>query len=115
MCDLADGTCDIWNETVRTARKAHRCFGCKAETIRPGDRYVETRTLFDGSWEGWKHCMRCHAMWKAIHAVADFDEHIDPGLDCGETWESAGRGVLPERIAALAFWLPGEPLPEATP
>lgn len=116
MCDIADGYNDITNHEHRTARKEHVCEGC-GETIRKGDTYHHTSALFDGHWSTWKHCERCNAMMQALFAEADDPIAIDPGLNCGETWESIGYGAPPEHVAALAFWLPGEPLPtkETTP
>lgn len=101
MCDY-DGNAKVVTETVRKAAKQHRCYGCD-EAIRPGDRYQYT----SGIWEepdSFKHCLRCAAMLDALPNGAIYS------LDCGETWIEP-----PEHIAALAFWLPGDPVPEQRP
>jgi len=110
MCDADGDQCPVWKERTRTARKPHECLGCR-ETIGPGHKYNETRSLFDGCWSTWKHCLRCWAMFQALaektreggfYVVA-----IDPELACGETW-LANFGEPPPEVAALAFMLPGE-------
>ena len=114
MCDVDADLCPVWKEHDRTARKPHTCLGCR-ETIRPQDSYRETRSLYDGSWSTMKHCRRCDALFKALaeqtrdaygyHVVA-----IDPTFGCGETWQG-NFGLVPPEVQALAFMLPGEPVP----
>lgn len=110
MCDEADGRNDIERRDIRRARKSHTCYGCE-EPILPGHSYVNNAVLYDRHWSAWKHCLRCDAMMSEILSVADEYETVDPGLNCGETWHSASRGPLPEHVAALAFWIPGDPIP----
>jgi len=113
MCDPADGTCPVWERVRRTARKSHVCEGC-TETIDPGTVYFVTSALWEGEWSRWKHCIRCDAMFNAIiNANAEFGYYVavDPRLDCGESWDSV-FGATPEHIQALAFWLPGDPVPQ---
>lgn len=106
---VADGRCDIVRHSERRAAKQHACDGC-GEAIRKGDTYAVTSQLFDGHWDGWKHCLRCDAMFQEISWASHDPVAIDPGLDCGEQWED-NFGEPPEHVAALAFWLPGDPLP----
>ena len=112
MCDEADGIWDVHREDRRHAAKEHVCDGC-SEAIRRGDLYINSATLYDGRWVSWKHCVRCDAIFKAIAATSEQTLAIDPHLNCGETFDSL-FGSTPEHVAALAFWLPGEPIPEVT-
>lgn len=112
MCEEADGVCPVWNRQHRTARKRHVCDACR-EAIEPGHRYYRTSALYDGSWASWKHCERCDAMFNAISSENrrhGFYMAVDVDLNCGETWWHT-FGPVPPHIDALAFWLPGEPLP----
>lgn len=107
MCDdFLEDTTILHSDFVRAA-KDHRCMAC-CETIHKGDRHHVYTSVFEGSVSSDRHCSRCwaicEALWRERGAVS-----IDLGLDCGETWEEP-----PEHVAALAFWLPGEPLPTAT-
>lgn len=115
MCDVDTDLCPVWRETGRKARKVHRCTGCR-EDIVSGHRYVETATLFEGHWSTCKHCLRCDALFKAIadksREVSGFYVvAIDPQFACGESWID-NFGAPPPEVEALAFLLPGEPLPE---
>lgn len=116
MCgaDRDDGD-DFRVAVKRTARTVHTCYAC-SETIRPGDRYNVFRSLYDGYWTTLKHCARCWAMVKIL-CNADFGSGtVVLSLDCGDTWEDASGSPPPDDVAALAFWLPGDPLPGmATP
>lgn len=109
MCDSAD-QCAIWDVTYPKARKVHSCDACP-EPIEPGHRYARTASLYDGHWDGMKHCLRCSAIFKAIQDKNWDDGQgvvaIDPGLDCGESWVDL-FGEPPPAVAALAFMLPGE-------
>ena len=88
------------------ARKPHRCCAC-GETIRVGDVYCRTGTLFEGKWTTNRHCLRCWAILDALWF--DGDSPVETGdavewtLDCGEEWEDP-----PEYVAQLAFLLPHE-------
>lgn len=104
MCDL-DEACDASADSFAHARKEHQCWACR-ETIRKKDRYHRSALLYDGHWTVYRHCLRCwsicEALWKAGAGVIDY------GLDCGETWEEAERGPLPDSVAVLAFLTPDE-------
>ena len=96
MCDTPDDVSDVWTEERRRARREHRCYACD-ETIRVGDVHRYTSSLYDGTWDSWRHCLRCAAMIEALH---DRNPGIAVALDlnCGEIWDDA-----PPEIAALAF------------
>lgn len=108
MCDSwGDEPCAVWNEVAVRARKSHVCTGCR-ETIAAGHQYRRTTTIYDGSVDVFKHCLRCAAMVDALRGYVDSDAFTTDTLylNCGQVWEDP-----PEHIAALAFWSPGEPLP----
>ena len=100
MCDIADGTCPVWESRDVTARKAHTCMACK-EAIEAGATYHRVDSLYEGRWEHWVHCARCWRMYKAIDEHVDRDLVVDPYLNCGEEWDDP-----PEHVAWLAFALP---------
>lgn len=100
----------------RVARKEHCCCAC-AETIRAGDRYHYVALLFDGTLYVYKRCARCQAIFdhlsKRMRAEGEPNEYCDEELNCGHDYEENWDEPPPEPIAALAFWLPGDPLPES--
>lgn len=97
MCDAPDEYSDVWNEKQRKARVEHTCCACK-ETIRRGDVYRVTSSLYDGSWDTWAHCLRCAAMLDALGKRDGGTSAIAMELDCGVVWEDP-----PPEVAALAF------------
>lgn len=110
MCDIADGYNDIEAVSHPRARVGHVCQGC-GETIRPGDTYAVTRVLYDGHWDGWKHCLRCEAIHSHLLDKARESRDpiaIAPGLDCGLEYEDSWGVQPPPWIAALAFALPSD-------
>ena len=62
------------------ARKPHRCSACD-ETIRVGDVYKRTGTLFEGKWETERHCLRCWALLEALWF--DGDSPVETGDTSG--------------------------------
>lgn len=108
--DYAQVSCDEW----RTARKEHKCDGCK-EKIRSGQKYRYVSILFDGSWTNYRRCERCEAIYahltERIRKEGDVDEFCHEALDCGHDYAERWEEEPPAEIAALAFWLPGDPLP----
>lgn len=104
---------------MRTARKPHICCACK-ETIQPGHRYMDIWFVFEGEPQGYKRCERCETIYQhlsdRIDASTDdpFDdfEHCDDELACGHTYEERWKEAPPAWLAALAFWRPGDPLPD---
>ncbi len=81
------------------------------EKVSPGQHYHRLDSLFDGTWDHWKHCLRCWAMLRAIEEKmreqGEYSVALDPCLDCGESWAD-NFGDPPSDVAALAFALPGE-------
>ena len=58
MCFEYDGYNEFQSDSVVTARKAHRCYECRA-TIEPGDKYHYHTGKFDGRFFAFKVCRRC--------------------------------------------------------
>lgn len=70
MCDCMPP--DVYREDWRTARKAHHCVECRRPRIQPGDRYMDITGLWEGRWDQYRRCERCHRAAEALH----------PDLEC---------------------------------
>jgi hypothetical protein len=107
---------DVYDTTTRKARKPHKCHAC-GETVRPGDTYTRVFVVWDGSTDVTKRCARCQAIY--VHLAArirreSYDgeyEQCADALNCGHEYKERWGEPPPEVIAALAFWLPGDPIP----
>ena len=114
MSYYAEETYTIYEEPTLKARKEHTCDACK-EPIRIGDTYTRVFLLYDGRKETIKRCTRCQAIHKHLRELSR--EHRDgemwprERLNCGQDYAEEWGGEPPPEIAALAFLLPGEPLP----
>lgn len=62
MCDFEAPAAYV--ETMRRARKVHRCCEC-ARSIQPGDRYQVASGVWDGRGASFKTCARCLRIRKA--------------------------------------------------
>jgi hypothetical protein len=58
VCYIELESCEVWDETKRRARKAHRCSCCKGP-IAPGDTYLVHFSVYDGAITSDKCCGRC--------------------------------------------------------
>lgn len=107
-----DGYAAVFEETTRTARKPHVCCAC-GRRIDPGQVYGRTASLYDGGWTVWKRCGGCEGIYQHLLCVLgdDLDDAPSPALDCGHEYEELHDRLPPEHIAALAFWVPGDPIP----
>lgn len=74
MCTVELETCDLWSETTRRARKAHRCSCCR-QAIQSGQTYLVHFSVFEGEITAEKMCGRCEA-FRAEFAAAHGDELI---------------------------------------
>ena len=110
MSHMVDETYSVYEEPQFRARKEHQCDACR-ETIRPGDVYTRCFVLFDGKKETHKRCERCQAIHDHLKELGEGETWPAERLDCGESYEGHWGCEPPEEIAALAFWLPGDPLP----
>jgi uncharacterized C2H2 Zn-finger protein len=83
--------------------------------VAVGRKYHRTALLFDGNWETIVRCERCQAIYRHLSdrmaKEGDCDEFCDDHLNCGHGYQERWEEPPPEAIAALAFWLPGDPLP----
>lgn len=108
-----DGRNDVDRWSEHTSAKERWCAACR-ERISKGQRYAAHHTLYEGEFDTTVYCLRCQALLDhLILESPDIDEGPDPYLDCGHDYEEVHGGPPPDHIAALAFWLPGEPIPEA--
>ncbi len=114
MSVSCDGRADVYEELHRKARKPHRCDACHL-TIQPGHRYTRETMLFDGRWDHTTRCARCQLIFEHLVTKCRADtwneEWPDPSLNCGHEYSERWECEPPEWLAALAFWLPGDPLP----
>lgn len=112
MSQYGDGDyCPVWSDRWVTARKEHRCAAC-GETIAPSHRYHVTFYVFDGSAHQTKRCERCETIFAHLSdRMEDPEEFCDERLACGHEYRERWGEEPPPEIAALAFWLPGDPLP----
>src|SRR5271167_536136 len=118
MSTYGDGEpCAVYEEELRKARKEHRCHAC-SEPITPGRTYHRTFLIFEGDPRVTVRCERCQAIYEHLTERMKEDgtygdEFCDGELNCGHTYQDRWEEPPPEAIAALAFWLPGDPLPGA--
>jgi hypothetical protein len=113
MSEYSDGDCcEVFSETTPKARKEHRCHAC-GETITPGRVYSRTFTVFEGDPDTIIRCERCQALFEHLseQMSGNSEEYCNATLSCGHEYEERWGEPPPEEIAALAFWLPGDPLP----
>lgn len=108
-----DGRNDFERWSEHCSQKGRTCAACR-ERISKGQRYVAFVSLCEGYFATTIYCQRCKALIDHLVAESrDFDEGPDPYLDCGHDYEEVHGRPPPDHIAALAFWLPGDPIPEA--
>lgn len=119
MSQSCDGQADIYEQRTRKARKAHECEACELP-IRPGDTYTRETMLFDGRWENTVRCARCQMIFEHLVTMCrsgdGFEEEWpDSRLNCGHEYRERWGIDPPAWLAALAFWMPSDPLPEVNP
>jgi hypothetical protein len=109
-----DGHYSFYNESRRVARKGHSCDACD-RPIAPGDIYYDIRA----GWEGirtYKRCPPCQAIHKHLREkLSGNGEWPAEELDCGHEYDELHDESAPAWLQALAFWLPGDPLPQVHP
>jgi hypothetical protein len=113
MSEYADDYNTVQDDVWRVARKEHRCDAC-GETIAPGHRYHRTFVVFDGDPDWANRCVRCQAIFDHLtdKMVGNAEEFCNWKLACGHEYRERWGEDPPPEIAALAFWRPGDPLPE---
>ena len=115
MSQYGDEPCEKYEMRERVARKQHTCDACSM-TILPGMKYAYVFLVHDGDAYTYKRCPRCQVIFvhlsERIRADGDaYEEFCDEKLNCGHDYEERWQEAPPEWLAALAFWLPGDPLP----
>lgn len=60
MCWCGDGP-DVFEQRTIKARKPHECSECLRD-IAPGEMYVRSDGLWDGTWAHFATCVRCDAL-----------------------------------------------------
>lgn len=101
----------VYHEIRVIARKEHECDSVLcSEPIRKGDSYWRIQIVFDGGAKTIKRCIRCQHLHVHLRGLGDYETWPDERLNCGLTYEEEW-GKVPDHIAALAFWKPGEKLP----
>ena len=108
MSESCDEYCTIHEKTLRKARKEHDCCAC-GRVIRPGQRYANVFTVYDGNAETFKRCGACEATWVHLLSLCErlnreTCDNLYPreDLGCGLKYQSEW-GELPDEIARLAF------------
>jgi hypothetical protein len=118
MSVSCDGRADVFQEYRRKARKRHVCDACNG-AIRPGDLYNLEDVLYEGRWSHTVRCARCQLIFEHLVVMCrehgDSEEWPDPELDCGHEYRERWEVDPPAWLAALAFWVPGDPLPHVQP
>jgi ribosomal protein S14 len=98
-----------YRETRRVARKAHECSAC-GRPIAPGDLYYDIAAILDGV-RAYNRCPPCQAIHEHLRDALPNGEWPAEQLDCGHEYEELHGKPAPAWLQALAFWLPGDPLP----
>src|SRR5579872_1590933 len=102
----ADEYCEVWSEKIRRARKEHECSACK-ETIRRGDLYSYTFSVFEGSaQDALRRCARCEIIYRSLinlHSEHGIHSGVHPELDCGHSFREIFSEDPPPELARLAF------------
>lgn len=113
MSHSIDEYYSVYRETRRKARKQRACSAC-AEPILPGNTYFDICAIQGREKpECLARCERCQAIHKHLRSLEPGEMWPAERLDCGEEYREHWGKEPPEHIAALAFALPGDPLPQA--
>lgn len=86
MCSCDDGGPDVWNETLRRARKAHVCYECRGD-IAVGEHYVYISGVWEGRGESFHWCRGCNA-WKDALEEALRTSDVCVCWQLGSLWEA---------------------------
>lgn len=57
VCSYDDSP-TLFDERIQKARKNHKCSECHT-IIKKNEYYERMRSLYDGDWYTYKHCMKC--------------------------------------------------------
>lgn len=96
MCFDYDGYCEVWNESIRKARKEHRCIECGG-TIQVGESYQYVFSVYEGNATTDHTCMKCVAIRAEVQRVEEShgchgSEAIPPYGELGSALYEASYG-----------------------
>ena len=112
MCMDDDWDSKVLRVTRRRARKAHSCWEC-SRVIQPGEHYVETVTLTDGSVGSYYNCQKCDRIVTAHFAAERAMGHHSGSYVIGELVSQVRECIREEKAYLPNFrkaWR-GEKLP----
>lgn len=92
---------EVYDVTIRRARKDHACDACDA-TIRRGDLYAHVGMVFSGRGESLKRCARCELLHRHLRDVLPSGMWPAERLDCGISWEEEHDGPQPAEFAFMS-------------
>ena len=115
LSQYGDEAATVYETRSRKAKKEHQCSAC-FETILVGQTYEYVFIIYDGNNYIYKRCPRCQMIYLHLHDRISKErecqeEFCDEQLDCGHEYEERWGEPPPEWLAALAFWIPGDPIP----
>jgi hypothetical protein len=112
-CDYDDDPPDFYSRRIVTAKTRHECYECGG-IILPGEQYEYTSGKWDGQFDTFKICERCHDIrqwvqnnvpclcWAFGHILEDCREAVEEASWRGEDGEPLGlRFGFARRIYAL--------------
>ena len=82
-CEIGDYEAPtVFQQKAVTARKQHKCYECN-RAIKPGEDYLYTSGLWDGSWDSHKTCHFCAAVgeWTPCYSYGGLREAVINEVD----------------------------------
>jgi len=99
MCDNHTDYPDFYDESKPRAKKNYHCCAC-TEPILVGERYVYIAGKWDGDFNTFRQCLRCHEIVRGLYNIIPVGDTVDITLDCDA--EPLSPDEYPE-LDALAF------------
>lgn len=91
-CEPIEGEpCTVWNVSWRVARKDHKCCECQ-ETIKIGERYQYTFTVFEGEASPFKTCAFCAEEYERLRNKYPEGSFCPGDLACVVVWDMRNEG-----------------------
>lgn len=100
MIDYADDPAEFYHETMRTARKQHKCLECY-RSIEPGEQYERVRAKWDGNISEYKTCQQCLAVREWLNEVCSGFIFGCVRQDLHEHWQE-GYGIW---LGKASVWM----------
>lgn len=98
VCIDANEYPEVYNSTIKTARKEHKCYEC-GDPIKKGQKYEYVNGKWDGEWTVFKTCITCVNIREDLFAC---------GYNHGSLWEdlrNAFRDTIPYGEEDNLDWL----------